>query len=171
MQSISERTGKTIERLELEPLFKLQKDRLDLLFNSMNEAVIVAEKDYRISFMNRAAGEMFGDQTGSLCYQALMGKNEPCQICPIEEIINKGNPHFRHTIQFKDKRWLELTASPVKNREGNLSIIKIVRDITEDKTLESELKKTDKRLHNLLENANDAIISTQIGGKIIFFNK
>lgn len=171
LQSISERTGKTIERLELEPLFKLQKDRLDLLFNSMNEAVIVAEKDYRISFMNRAAREMFGDQTGSLCYQALMGKNEPCQICPIEEIINKGNPHFRHTIQFKDKRWLELTASPVKNHEGNLSIIKIIRDITEDKTLESELKKTDKRLHNLLENANDAIISTQIGGKITFFNK
>lgn len=171
LQAISERIGKTIERLELEHLLKLQKDRLDLLFASMDEAVIVEEKDYRISFMNRAAREMFGDQTGSFCYQALMGKNEPCQICPIEEIINKGSPHFRHSARFKGDRWLELTASPVKNGEENLSIIEIARDITDSKTLENELKKSDERFHNLLENANDAVISTQMGGQITLFNK
>ncbi|MCK5420967.1 MAG: PAS domain-containing protein, partial [Deltaproteobacteria bacterium] len=96
LQSVSERIGKTIERIELDHSFKLQKDRLDLLFASMNEGVIAMQEDYLISFMNRAATDMFGDQTGSLCYQTLMGENEPCQICPIEEIINKGQSNFRH---------------------------------------------------------------------------
>jgi len=171
LQIISERVGKTIERLELGQLLKLQKDRLDLIFTSMNEAVIVNEKDYRISFMNRAARDMFGDQTSNLCYQAFMGRNEPCQICPMEEIINKGKPIFRHTTQFKDGRWLELIASPVKNKDGSLSIIEIARDITEVKILENELKQSEERYRSLLENANDAIVSIQTGGTITFFNK
>ncbi len=171
LQSVSERIGKTIERIELDRSFKLQKDRLDLLFASMNEGVIVMEEDYLISFMNRAAIDMFGDQTGSLCYQTLMGENEPCQICPIEEIINKGQSNFRHTTQLKGERWVELTASPVKNIDESLSIIEIVRDITEVKTLETELKQAEERYRSLLENANDAIVSTRIGGKITFLNK
>ena len=171
LQSATEKTGKIIERIELDHLLKMQKDRLDLLFVSMNEAVIVKEKDYRISFMNRAAIDMFGDQTGSLCYQTLMEKNEPCQTCPIEEILNKGNSSFKYTTQLKGERWIELTASPVKNVDGSLSIVEIVRDITEFKTLETELKQSEERFRNLMENANDAIISTQIGGKITFFNK
>jgi len=171
LQSVSERIGKTIERIELDRSFKLQKDRLDLLFASMNEGVIVMEEDYLISFMNRAAIDMFGDQTGSLCYQTLMGENEPCQICPIEEIINKGQSNFRHTTQLKGEQWVELTASPVKNIDESLSIVEIVRDMTEVKTLETELKQAEERYRSLLENANDAIVSTRIGGKITFFNK
>ncbi len=171
LQSVSEKIGKTTERIDLEHLLKLQKSRLDLLFASMNEGVMVVEKDYLISFMNRAAIDMFGDQTGNICYQTLMGKNDSCQICPIEEIVNKGKSCFRHTIQLKGERWVELTASPVKNADGSLSTVEIVRDVTEEKTLENELKQSEERFHNLLENANDAIISTQIGGKITFFNK
>ena len=171
LQSVSERIGKTIERIELDRSFKLQKDRLDLLFASMYEGVIVMEEDYLISFMNRAAIDMFGDQTGSLCYQTLMGENKPCQICPIEEIINKGQSNFRHTTQLKGGRWVELTASPVKNVDGSLSIVEIVRDTTEVKTLETELKQAEERYRSLLENANDAIVSTRIGGKITFLNK
>jgi len=171
LQSVSERIGKTIERIELDHSFKLQKDRLDLLFASMNEGVIVMEADYLISFMNRAATDMFGNQTGSLCYQTLMGENEPCQICPIEEIINKGQSNFRHNTQLKGGRWVELTASPIKNVDGSLSIVEIVRDTTEVKTLETELKQAEERYRSLLENANDAIVSTRIGGKITFLNK
>ncbi len=171
LQSVSERIGKTIERIELDRSFKLQKDRLDLLFASMNEGIIVMEEGYLISFMNRAAIDIFGDQTGSLCYQTLMGENEPCQICPIEEIINKGQSNFRYTTQLKGGRWVELTASPVKNVDGSLSIVEIIRDTTEIKTLETELKQAEERYRSLLENANDAIVSTRIGGKITFLNK
>ncbi|KPJ59493.1 MAG: hypothetical protein AMJ42_01940 [Deltaproteobacteria bacterium DG_8] len=121
--------------------------------------------------MNQAGIDMFGDQTGNLCYQALMERNEPCQICPIEEIIHKGKPTFRHATQFKDERWLELIASPVKNNDGSLSIIEIARDITEVKSLENELKQSEERYRSLLENANDAIVSIQTGGTITFFNK
>jgi len=171
LQNITERIGKAIERMELEQLIRLQKDRLDLLFASMDEAVIVNEKNYQISFMNRAGIDMFGDQTGNLCYQALMERNEPCQICPIEEIIHKGNPSFRHTTQAKEGRCLELIASPVRYSDGSLSIIEIIRDITEVKSLENELKQSEERYRSLLENANDAIVSIQAGGIITFFNK
>ena len=171
LQSVSERIGKTIERIELDRSFKLQKDRLDLLFASMNEGVIVMEEDYRISFMNRAAIDMFGDQITSLCYQSLMGKEEPCQICPIEAIIHKGQSNFRHTTQLKGERWVELAGSPVKNVDGSLSIVEIVRDMTEVKILETELKQAEERYRSLLENANDAIVSTRIGGNITFLNK
>ncbi len=171
LQAISERIGKSIERLELEQSLTLQKDRLDLLFASMNEAVIVEDDDYRISFMNKAAKEMFGDQTDSLCYQSLMGRDEPCQTCPIDEITNKGNKNFSYCAQFKGGQWLELSASSVKNSDGSQAIIEIARDITENKILESELKQSEERYRHFLENANDAIISLHTGGTINFFNK
>ncbi len=93
------------------------------------------------------------------------------EIIIIKEIINKGQSNFRYTTQLKGERWVELTASPVKNVDGSLSIIEIVRDTTEIKTLETELKQAEERYRSLLENANDAIVSTRIGGKITFLNK
>ena len=170
VHTIAEKVGKAVEKVELEQVVKSQNDRLDLLFTSMNEAVALIEQDYRISFMNRAAKETFGDHTGNLCYQAFMEHHEPCQKCALEEIINNKSHRFKRTTQCKGGRWVELTASPVRSIDGTLSVLEILRDISENKRLENELKHSEEQYRTLLEKANDAIVSIQPGGSITFFN-
>ncbi|MCK5010125.1 MAG: PAS domain S-box protein, partial [Deltaproteobacteria bacterium] len=64
---------------------------------------------------------------------------------------------------------IEISFSLVLEKEN--MIIAVVRDITERKNAEEELKKSEEKYHSLIENANDAIISTNEDGIIISFNK
>jgi PAS domain S-box-containing protein len=52
-----------------------------------------------------------------------------------------------------------------------IGAVGIVRDITERKSAERRIKELMERYRNLVEHANDAIISTNKDGKIIVFNK
>ena len=60
----------------------------------------------------------------------------------------------------------------MKDQAGNfISGVGSVRDITARKRSEEALKKSEEKYHNLIEHANDAIISVNTAGIIMGFNK
>ena len=59
------------------------------------------------------------------------------------------------------------TVTKYKNKEAELIII---RDITEKKRMEMELKESEERLRSLMEATKDGVIVTDKSGKIIFWN-
>lgn len=54
------------------------------------------------------------------------------------------------------------------NTTGSLACI---RDVNDRKEAEEELRRSEERYHSLVDNANDAIISTSKEGIIVSFNK
>ena len=67
---------------------------------------------------------------------------------------------------------VELSAALLKDKEGNITgSVSSIRDITERKKSEEALKKSEEKYYNLIEHANDAIVSTDQEGNIIEFNK
>jgi PAS domain S-box-containing protein len=67
---------------------------------------------------------------------------------------------------------LECTSSLIKDDKGdNVAAIGIMRDITERKIAEKILKQSEEKYQNLIENANDAVLSINNEGIIVTLNK
>jgi PAS domain S-box-containing protein len=68
--------------------------------------------------------------------------------------------------------YVEVNFSMIKDIKSNAAgSLACIRDINDRKKAEEELRRSEERYHSLVENANDAIISTDNTGKIVSFNK
>lgn len=68
--------------------------------------------------------------------------------------------------------YVEVNFSMIKDIKSNAAgSLACIRDINDRKKAEEELRRSEERFHSLVENANDAIISTDNTGRIISFNK
>ena len=90
-----------------------------------------------------------------------------------EEIVRKTGEESTNEITFLGKdgntKLGEIKASDIRYQEKKLLQLAI-RDIAERKKAEELLKRSEEKYHNLIENANDAIVSTEENGIIIGFN-
>jgi PAS domain S-box-containing protein len=69
-------------------------------------------------------------------------------------------------------RHVETSASPVFNASGNSARIKgISRDVTERVRLEGKVTETRRYLENVLQGSMDAIITTDIDGRVVTWNR
>ena len=67
---------------------------------------------------------------------------------------------------------VEVNFSMIKDIKSNAAgSLACIRDINDRKKAEEELRRSEERYHSLVENANDAILSTDNRGRIISFNK
>src|SRR5713226_3964156 len=65
---------------------------------------------------------------------------------------------------------VEISLSPLETEEGTL-VSSAIRDITDRKKTEEALHESEEKFRNLAETANDAIISADSQGKIVYFNR
>ena len=63
-----------------------------------------------------------------------------------------------------EPRWIEIKARSIKDRNRIIGVHGIVRDITEKRKLEQELKESEARYRDLFENANDSFYTFDSNG-------
>jgi PAS domain S-box-containing protein len=132
------------ERIHAENEIALQKERLNTLLSSMPDGVVIVSRNYEVEFMNQPLLTKYGNQIGSKCYNVFIGKDKPCDVCPIPEIVDNKKERFEYSAQDKENRHFDLIASPLKNADGSISVIEIVREVTERKAMEARLNQFEK---------------------------
>lgn len=147
------------------------------------EGIMLIDKNYKIIWANKKQKELFGEVRGAYCYQATHRINTPCQppkdSCPISETqkTNKVSTVVHEHIDSRgDKRYVEVSAYPVKNENGEITeFVHLSRDITERIVAEEEIQKNyhiqsginallslslkNISLHELLNDALDIILA------------
>jgi len=116
-----------------------ERDKFRGILLAIHDGVDIVNKDYIIEFQNVILRDRFGDKTGEKCYAAYMGLEEPCHFCSIQEAIKTGSA-TRVELVGKDGRSYELNSSPFTDVDGEVKVIELVRDITERKQAEENLK-------------------------------
>ena len=92
---------------------------------------------------------MMGDHVGEKCYKAYAKKQGICGGCPVALTFKDGKVHtLQRELQADEgTRYAEITASPLKDSKGNIIAgIEVVRDITNSKQVERDLKKSENIL-------------------------
>ncbi len=140
---------------------KESSDYLQAVINSLNDELLVIDKDYRIIHANEALltrhGKRKQEVIGVHCYNISHGSPELCHPphhdCPITSVWETGNSaHVTHLHVYEvdneeRQRYVDIIASPIKDSKGNvIAVTELMRDVTEAKELDLKIAEAHKNL-------------------------
>ncbi len=133
----------------------LMQSKLDWeeTFDTISDMVTIHDTNFNIIRANKAAHEILKLEPSELnktlkCYQLYHGKSIPPENCPSCECLSTGKPASFEIYEPHFDKHFEIRAMPRQNTKGKiLGVSHVVRDITNRKKAEEEIKKA----HTLLE--------------------
>lgn len=139
---------KELEKLNLE--LARRHNRLEAIFNSMSDGLIILDRDSIILFANEVMKTMFPQTSliGNKCYKALYRKEKRCYDCPALHSLESGENHQGEHLDKSGVyagRYYEWHTSPIKNPAGQADeVLLLLRDITQRKESEHKLMQADR---------------------------
>ncbi|MDY6933703.1 MAG: PAS domain S-box protein [Spirochaetota bacterium] len=143
------------------------------------DAILVINQDFIIEFANSAAvtmiDELYAEIIGvdfreffhhedviNFLYKVYNGDGRSDSLCYYSEksvLFGKKNLHL-----------VEMCVTKTEEAEDHKTMYVYLRNITEEKKLQNDLKQTNEFLWNLIESSVDGIIAANMKGNIIIFN-
>ncbi|HDZ87677.1 MAG TPA: PAS domain S-box protein, partial [Nitrospirae bacterium] len=151
------------------------KKHLETIMNSIEDKMLLIDREYRIINANRSAFEVYGDDIiGRKCYSVGHDESKPCWTdggdCPSKQVLENGN--IARTIhEHKDRRGVshydEIVACPVRDMDGEtIYVVELMRDVTESRKYEETISRKNRELATL--NEISAMLSSSLKVDTIF---
>jgi len=152
---------------------------LSRALDSITDPLILYDRDFRIVTANQAAGTIHQrnlDQwMGRHCYEVFYRRGSVCKGCHVRDVFRSGEPRMREKdIRLPDGRLrhFEIRAYPVKDAEGTIvHVLEHGRDISERKTLETQVRTSEERYQTIVETAREGIFIADGDARVTFANK
>lgn len=153
LETVAQTFGITIRRLRMEQGVKHSELKYKALFEDSFNAIILSDLDTaRIIDCNNAASELLeyspDEMTGKSIYDLVVDTVHPDMIQEREELITNGYVYREESTcltRSKKTKYVEVMIKLIKYH-GNQVVFTILRDITEIKELEQQLKERDDKL-------------------------
>ncbi len=155
----------------------LEKARADLeaLFEAIPDLIMVIDPNFTVLHGNSTMAKWLKlrhphEFLGKKCYEVFYKRKGICPNCPVLRVLKTGQPDFiEKTTAYG--RIVSVATSPVFDRRGEIiKIIQVARDVTARYLAEKEARKEKAYLDSLYNSAQEAIVITDVKGKIIRIN-
>lgn len=150
-------------------------DPLRGYFESSADSVVVSDAEGRILFVNRAAEGLTGFARKSLVGRPISSMVPAEQRAAVAAVVagvlagsNIDGFDLEMTTTAGERIWVSLSTSTILAEHG--AAILLFRDVTPERRLEEELRKTKEFLEKLIDSMVDAVIAADLRGTIILFN-
>jgi two-component system, cell cycle sensor histidine kinase and response regulator CckA len=152
-QANQELVNQITERIETLQQLKDQERFLSGIFESIQDGICVVDRNFVIQAVNPTMERWYAHSTplvGKKCYEAYHGASSPCEVCPTRETLSSGKTAYRvvpmtgpgkQTVGAMDLYSFPLLDSSTGQLKG---VIEYVRDITDRKRLEEQLRQSHK---------------------------
>ncbi len=154
-----------------------------ITLSSIGDAVIAADPHGRVTFLNAPAEHLTGwpeaDAIGRPLHEVFNIINEKTRhpvenpamlVMKLGHVVGLAN----HTILIArdgSERPIADSAAPIRDAEGRmLGVVLVFRDITDERRAEEALADQREWLETTLQSIGDAVIATDVQGRIVFMN-
>jgi PAS domain S-box-containing protein len=149
--------------------------RYQLLSEMSRDVMLFVRPDGRIVEANRAAEETYGYTHEELLSMTVadLRAREAAESLP-EQLrqANEGGVLFETVHRRRDGSTFPVEVSSTgADVGGERLLFSVVRDLSDRKAMEDELRRGEDRFRSLLENANDIIYSHDLGGSFLSINR
>lgn len=155
----------TTKRKRAEERLKRSREFCETVLSSVTDAVsMISTGDFRIVGCNRAFLEALGfkeeqEVIGKTCYELTHRRSQPCtspdHTCPLRDALTDGKDSVVEHVHYgKDAKQMvvQVFASPTKDENGETTqIVHILRDVTDRKRAEEELRQYRDHLEELVQ--------------------
>jgi PAS domain S-box-containing protein len=166
-------TEETLTRIVNEVQF------LSDIARNITDSVIVTDTDYKITYVNKAAEELFGYSSYEIVGQSPDILNaEPTSERIQQDVytaMEAGNSYVGVALNRRRDGSIfdcEFNVSPIKDTHGaTIGSMGVQRDVTERKRGEDTLRESEEKYRNLFETMAQGVVYQDATGEIISMNK
>ncbi len=165
------RDGKTVaitgalidvtERRMAEIELRRERDKIEGILAVMPDGICIIGREFDMEYVNPAILNTFAEIKGRKCYEYLHGLSSPCPNCNLDRVVKGEAVRWEWTAS--NNRIFDVFNAPYKNNDGSVSLLAMLRDITDRKQAKENLRAT-------LNSIGDAVISTDRDGVVIEMN-
>jgi len=166
------------ERKRMEREVREATKRFEKITEMGEDGIIVFDEDSRIEFANLKSTEIIGlprDQIVGQEFFSLIGKRDEEFL---EEMVMRGEGLGQKVCTEMSLRTsqdqvieTEVCLAPTRSDDGRMRMYAYIRDITERKKFEKELKESEEKFRNLFERVRHGLFISSRGGKFIDCNQ
>lgn len=163
-QRIIELENFELERKQLEAALREKEHYYRSLLANLHEDILVIDRDHRITDVNNsflvATGRKREETIGRRCFEVSHGYGEPCDRhgveCKLREVLETGSPRnyvHKHVRDDCSEAWVEISLSPLKDSQGNVTqVIEVARNVTAQIVAEETLWDSEYQYLTLVHN-------------------
>lgn len=168
---------------EVERELAEQRERLRITLSSIGDAVMTADADGRVTFINPIAEELTGwradEAMGRPVAEVFAIINEHSRK-PLESPVSKvmrtglimGLANYT-LLRARDgrERPIDDSGAPIRNRDGELiGVVVVFRDVTEQRRADQALRESEERLRLVLDATEDGIWDWNVAERTVRFS-
>jgi PAS domain S-box-containing protein len=155
-------------------------EKLKVILASSPDAIMISDLNGNLVDCNKATLLLSGysskeEIVGKSSFEFIAEKDRERALKNLKKTLEQGTTkNIEYTLLKKGKEEYlgELSANTLRDSSGNLTgFVAVIRDITERKQMEKQLKESEEKYRNLVENSQDAIAIVDFKGNILFANK
>lgn len=171
--ALPEAVEKALDRISLERMndaLEFERQQLLSIFESIGEPIYVSDPEtYEILYSNQVVRDEFGEVYGKKCYEELQGLERPCPFCTNHLIFGDraGTPYIWEFQNKRNNHWYRCIDKAVRWPDGRMVRSEIAVDITDQKLAEERIRFQAYLLHTV----EQAVVATDLDGRIIFWNR
>jgi PAS domain S-box-containing protein len=175
---VSEQVATAISRKKSEEELAERNELFRLVVNNSPSGIFTIDDQFRITYLNERVAEIIGydkEKIRGEDFRKFIDKESRALVARRYRRRQKGEdvpPKYEFKIIRKDgkKRQVEIVSGVLKTPKGKVQTVGHVRDITEHKKMEHQLKESEARYKNLVEKARIAILIDDKDGNLRYFN-
>jgi signal transduction histidine kinase len=134
-----------IERSQASTALLDEKIRSEAIIAAIGDGISIQDTSFKVLYQNQVHKNIIGEHVGDYCYMAYEGRDNVCEGCPVEMSLKDGRIHTAERKSADNRTIVEVTASPLRDSTGKIIAgIEVVRNITERKSLEEQLRQAQK---------------------------
>lgn len=164
------------KKKETDQKLKDQKEMFELLLINIPDIILIVDLEYKIKYINHILpGYNMNNVLGSIIYDYVPIKDHQLLEEMVKECIKTGKMQ-ENIVQILDPSnqllWFETRIIPLRKITNKIeSLLFITNDVTKIRETQFNLKKSEKKYRELVNNANSIIIKLNKKGEFLFINE
>jgi signal transduction histidine kinase len=147
IHTMSNQMGTNLENARLYNDVLRARENLETWLDSMSDSVMIVDTDYTVQFVNKAATDRFDSKVGDTCWNTLK-QDAQCSNCPMQHYLIGNNEPSEYPSNVGDRQY-DVVAAPLLNPDASLSVIEVLRDVTDRKRMEDEIIRSKAKIESL----------------------
>ena len=167
------------EKVSAEQALCRERNFLDSIFSSIQDGISVLDTDLKIVRVNSTMEKWYAHAmplVGKKCHEAYHCHATPCDTCPTIAVLKKKTSVSsvvpKRGLNGRIVGWLELHSFPLFDTVTKeiTGVIEYVRDISDRRKTEEEIKEVVTRMGTVIERVDEGITLSDMNGHFLIFN-